>query len=140
MVGLAKTLAEIYRTFGARIESDPYRLRLELKRRHGADSRIPLLESAAMLGVPRRLLAGDEPNRLRLRLAVEGGYSREASAYAIAAWAAACGIGGLSLLPRLRPAPRQSLAELVDERLTTAPSSRATPWHGEQFPDGEKAA
>jgi len=140
MDGLAKTLAEIYRTFGARIESDPYRLRLELEHRHGADSRIPLLESAAMLGVPRRLLAGDEPNRLRLRLAVEGGYSREATAYAIAAWAAACGGDWPWFPPRLRPAPRQSLAELVGERLTTAPPPRAAHWQDEQFPDWEKAA
>jgi hypothetical protein len=140
MDGLAKTLAEIYRTFGARIESDPYRLRLELERCHGSDSRIPLLESAAMLGVPRRLLAGDKANRLRLRLAIERGYSREATAYAIAAWAAACGIGGLSFLPHLRRTPRESLAELVRQRLAKTTAAKTTRLQNERFRAGRKAA
>lgn len=129
MDALVKSLIELNELAEGRAYENPLRLEYELRARHGGDSRVPLLVSAASLNVPRQLTFDCEPGLLRKRLTSARGYSDEASAFAVSAWAAACRLVDIAVIPPLAKASRESLAELYMKPLAVAaPSVRSAGW------------
>lgn len=122
MDALVESLIELNELAEGRAYENPLRLKYDLCARHGGDSRVPLLVSAASLGIPRQLTFGYEPRLLKKRLASARGYSDAATAFAVGAWAAACRLVDIAVIPPLAEAPKDSLAE----RYKKSPAEAAT--------------
>lgn len=120
MDALVKSLIELNELADGRAFINPLGLEYDLRARHGGDSRVPLLVSAASLNVPQQLTFECEPGLLRKRLSSARGYSDEATAFAVGAWAAACHLVDIAVIPPLAEAPKDSLAERYKKSLAEA--------------------